>query len=145
MTRRTDHAVKLSEQYDLDAFQQDVNWRAPAFVRDQLRAAGLEDLASVDFWDEDVRRFYVASDAGLYVGVFTPRPDIRFDPKLEATVTPWQNVSGVRLAVTTEMGDGTVVSVKIDEPAFERSTERDRELKPLAEFGKVCLQRHGRF
>ena len=136
--------VKLSDQYDLDGFQQDVNWRAPAFVREQLVTTGLEELASIDFWDEDVRRFYAATEAGLYVGVFTPRRDIRFDPKLEATVTPWREVSGVRLAITTEVGEGTVVRLTIEEPVFERTSNRDRELKPLAEFGRVCLQRHGR-
>lgn len=136
--------MKLSEQYDLDAFQPDVNSRAPAFVREHLAAAGLEELASFDFWEEDVRRFYVATDAGLYVGAFTPRRDIRFDPKLEATVTPWRDVTGVQVAIATEIGEGTVVTVKILEPVFERFSDRERELKPLAEFGKVCLQRHRR-
>ena len=32
-------------------------------------------------------------------------------------------------------GDQTVASLKIDEPEFERSSNRDRELKPLSEFG----------
>lgn len=136
--------MKLSEQYDLDTLQPDVNWRAPAFVREHLAAAGLEELATIDFWDEDVRRFYVATDAGMYVGVFTPRRDMRFDPKLEATVTPWRDVTGVQVAIATEVGEGTVVTVKIQEPAFDRFSDRERELKPLAEFGKVCLQRHGR-
>lgn len=124
--------MKLSEQYDLDASQPDVNWRAPAFVREHLVAAGLKELASVDFWDEDVRRFYVATDAGMYVGVFTPRRDIRFDPKLEATVTPWRDVTGVQVAISTEVGEGTVVTVKIQEPVFERFSDRERLLKPLA-------------
>lgn len=37
----------------------------PAFVRYQLVLAGLEELASVDSWDEDDRRFFVAIDAVL--------------------------------------------------------------------------------
>jgi len=137
-------AVKLTDLYDMDGFQHDVNARAPVFVRDHLVSIGLEELASIDFWDEDVRRFFVATDAGLYVAVFTPRRDIRFEPKLEATVTPWQAVHGVHVTIVSEIGDQTVVSLKIDEPEFERSSNRDRELKPLAEFGKVCLLRHGR-
>jgi hypothetical protein len=136
--------VKLADQYGVDGFHPDVNVRAPAMVRAQLATAGLEELASVDFWDVELRRFYVATDAGLYVGLFTPRRDIRFDPKLEATVTPWREVAGVHLGIRTELGEGTVFSIKIDEPPFERSAERDRELKPLAEFGKVCLERHGK-
>ena len=59
-------------------------------------------------------------------------------------MAPWREVRGVGLAITTEMGEGTVLSVTIDEPPFERSSRRDRELRPLADFGKVCLQRHGR-
>lgn len=135
--------MKLADQYVLEGFHHDVNDRAPAMVRDHLVATGLEELASLDFWDEDLRRFYVATHAGLYIGVFTPRRDIRFDPKLEATVTPWREVHGVGLAITTEMGEGTVITVKIEQPTFDRSSRRDRELKPLAEFGKVCLERHG--
>jgi len=136
--------VKLTDLYDMDGFHHDVNDRAPVFVRDQLLSAGLEELASIDFWDEDVRRFLVATDAGLYEAVFTPRRDIRFEPKLKATITPWQDVRGVHVTIVSEIGDQTVVSLKIDEPGFERSSSRDRELKPLAEFGKVCLLRHGR-
>ena len=136
--------MKLTDLYDMDGFHHDVNARAPAFVRDHLVSAGLEELASIDFWDEDLRRFFVATDAGLYVAVFTPRRDIRFEPKLDATITPWQDVHGVHVTIVTEIGDQTVVSLKIDEPEFERSSSRDRELKPLTEFGKVCLLRHGR-
>jgi len=136
--------MKLADRYEVDGFHPDVNLRAPAMVRAQLATAGLQELASVDFWDGEVRRFYVATDAGLYVGLFTPRHDMRFDPKLEANVTPWREVAGVHLAIKTELGEGSVLSVKIAEPPFERSAERDRDLQPLAEFGKVCLERHGK-
>lgn len=135
--------MKLADRYNLDGYL-DVNDRAPIFVRDQLATAGLEELASVDYWDDDVRRFYVATDAGLYVGVFTPRRDIRFEPKLEATITPWSDVNGARISITGFVGDDMEVALKIDEPAFERSSDRDRELKPLAEFGRICLQRQGK-
>lgn len=113
--------MKLADRYEVDGFYPDVNVRAPAMVRAQLATTGLEELASVDFWDGEVRRFYVATDAGLYVGHFTPRQDIRFDPKLEATVTPWREVAGVHLAIKTELGERSVLSVKIAEPQFERS------------------------
>jgi hypothetical protein len=136
--------VKLTDLYDMNGFQHDVNARAPVFVRDHLALLGLEELASVDFWDEDLQRFFVATDAGLFVAAFTPRRDIRFEPKLEATITPWQDVRGVHVTIVSEIGDQTMVSLKIDEPESERSSSRDRELKPLAEFGKVCLLRQGR-
>jgi hypothetical protein len=134
--------VKLSDQYNLEAFQPDVNARAPAFVVAQLGAAGLKELAALDFWEGDVRLFWVATDAGIYLGTFSPRLDIRFDAKLEATLTPWQNVTGVRIGLMTEMGEETTLRLKIEEPAFERSAQRDRERKALAEFGKVCLLKH---
>ena len=89
--------MKLADLYDMDGFHHDVNTRAPAFVRDHLVSAGLEELAAIDFWDEDVRRFFVATDAGLYVAVFTPCRDIRFEPKLEATITPWQDATNPSL------------------------------------------------
>jgi hypothetical protein len=134
--------LKLADLYNLDG-NLDVNDRAPRFVRDQLVNAGLDELASFDFWDEDVRRFYVATDAGLYVGVFTPRRDIRFEPRLEATVTSWSDVKGARISITGFVGDDVVLALRIDEPAFDRSSDRDRELRPLAEFGRLCLQRQG--
>jgi hypothetical protein len=134
--------LKLAELYNFDVLL-DVNDRAPRFVRDQLASAGLEELASFDFWDEEVRRFYVATSAGLYVGVFTPRRDIRFEPKLEATVTSWSDVKGARISITGFVGDDIVVALKIDEPAFDRSSDRDRELTTLAEFGLLCLRRQG--
>jgi len=143
-SRSVESYVKLADQYDLEAFQPDVNGRAPMFVHAQTTAAGLEELASFDFWDEDVRRFYVATDAGLCVAVFTPRRDIRFEPRLETTVIPWQDVAGVQMEITSEIGEDTVLCLKIAEPVFERSSRRDRDLKALAEFGKVCLLRHGR-
>lgn len=44
-------------------------WTSTIVLRDsfryQLASAGFEELASFDFWDEDVRRFYAATDAGL--------------------------------------------------------------------------------
>lgn len=57
--------MKLTDLYDMDGLHHDVNARAPVFARDQLLSAGLEELASIDFWDEDVRHFFVAKDAGL--------------------------------------------------------------------------------
>jgi hypothetical protein len=135
--------LKLADLYNLDGTL-DVNDRAPSFVQDQLVSAGLEELASFDFWDEEVWRFYVATDAGIYVGIFTPRHDFRFEPKLEATVVPWSDVKGARISITGFVRDESAVGLKIDEPAFEHLSERDRELKPLAEFGRICLQRQGK-
>lgn len=38
------------------------------------------------------------------------------------TITPWQDVRGVLVTIVSEIGDQTVVSLKIDEPALERSS-----------------------
>lgn len=78
--------MKLTDLYDMDGFHHDVNARAPAFVRDHLVSAGLEELASIDFWDDDVRRFFVATDAGLYIGVFTRVVISALNPSLRGTV-----------------------------------------------------------
>jgi hypothetical protein len=86
----------------------------------------------------------VAIDAGLYVGVFTPRRDIGFEPKLDATVIPWSAVKGTQVSITGFVGDDIALTVKIDDPAFERSTDRDRDLQPRAALGRTCLQRQGK-
>jgi hypothetical protein len=65
-----------------------LNARAPAFVRDHLASAGLEELPSIDFWDDDVWRFFVITDAGLYIGVFTPPSAARGPAVFDAVGAP---------------------------------------------------------
>ena len=47
----------------MNGFHRDVNARAPAFVRDHLVSAGLEELASIDFWDKG----FIGASEGLRI------------------------------------------------------------------------------
>jgi hypothetical protein len=61
--------MRLSERYALD---RDIGFdRSPRIVAEHLETAGLTELATFDIYEDEVRRYYVATDAGLYVGTYT--------------------------------------------------------------------------
>ncbi len=111
----------------------------------QLKALGVEEIAifALECGPQDEeRRVLVATDIGLWDGLYTPRGSTaRY--ALRSTLHAWQAVRGVRLEAETfrlwALEHQTRWQMRITRPALEVTIDDPQLGAALADFAKACL------